>query len=532
MARRPEIGNVALYPDRPLTKKDRNGYVLKFYCPIQGKRIRRNCGTRDRREARKILRECRERLLNGEYVSSNGAITAEIAAAAEPVTRANDGGEVDPGPTWEDCYDRYRDHQKKRVRPRTYDDAVCGLGLSQRVFEQYHETLGISPALFVRELLTVEKLEFLQDRLLDGAFGRYESRSPNTVNSILATVMAFARFCHRRDWIHRVPPLRKLEADEVMKGRPITAEEFQRMMDAVPKVVGDGPSESWRFALRALWESGFRVGELMNFSWDDSRCIHPVWPKGDKMLPTLVIPSSQKNKRVQEIPLLPGLNDLLQSVPKAERAGWVVDPEPRLSRLRAGQVRPSESLLALAVERYTNTAIANACGVSEAAVRKWRSSSGPVQIADASQGCDTIPDHVVDELRKSRHVSMQRPTADHVSKIIVKIGRKAGVIVSQTNEKTKYASAHDLRRGCALRLIDLGVTAETLKLVMRHQSFVTTEKYYGASRSAQAAATELRQLVANAGKPELVGGLMGGLAEEATLDANELLKLKALLARL
>ena len=36
MARRPEIGNVQLYPNRPLRLSDKNGYVLKFYCPIQG----------------------------------------------------------------------------------------------------------------------------------------------------------------------------------------------------------------------------------------------------------------------------------------------------------------------------------------------------------------------------------------------------------------------------------------------------------------------------------------------------------------
>ena len=30
MPRRPEIGNVQLYPDRPLRKSDRNGYVLNF----------------------------------------------------------------------------------------------------------------------------------------------------------------------------------------------------------------------------------------------------------------------------------------------------------------------------------------------------------------------------------------------------------------------------------------------------------------------------------------------------------------------
>ena len=84
MARKPEVGNVQVYPDRPLSPSDKSGYVLQFFCPIQGKRIRRSCGTRDRREARAILRECRERLLNGKYAASRGAITAkeELAGVA------------------------------------------------------------------------------------------------------------------------------------------------------------------------------------------------------------------------------------------------------------------------------------------------------------------------------------------------------------------------------------------------------------------------------------------------------------------
>ena len=63
MPRLPEIGNVKLYPDRPLKASDRNGYVLKFYCPIRRTRIRKSYGTRDRREARRVLRE---------YVTSHG----------------------------------------------------------------------------------------------------------------------------------------------------------------------------------------------------------------------------------------------------------------------------------------------------------------------------------------------------------------------------------------------------------------------------------------------------------------------------
>ena len=44
-----------------------------------------------------------------------------------------------------------------------------------------------------------------------------------------------------------------------MRGRPITAEEFERMISAVPKVVDNAAAKSWKFYLRGLWESGIRL---------------------------------------------------------------------------------------------------------------------------------------------------------------------------------------------------------------------------------------------------------------------------------
>ena len=77
--------------------------------------------------------------------------------------------------------------------------------------------------------------------------------------------------------------------------------------------------------------------------------------------------------------------------------------------------------------------------------------------------------------------------------MIATTGEEAGVIVRQEDARTghrqKSASAHNLRRGCAQRLIDPGVSAASLKLIMRHSRFSTTEKHYAALRSARAAAT-------------------------------------------
>jgi hypothetical protein len=120
MPRRPEIGNVQLYPDRPLRRSDRNGYVLKFYCPILRKRIRRNCGTRDRREARKLQRECQERLLNGEYLTSDGAISASHMLCRNPFRQKR------PNPVT----GNQADQRGRNVTTGILTIVACGYGLT------------------------------------------------------------------------------------------------------------------------------------------------------------------------------------------------------------------------------------------------------------------------------------------------------------------------------------------------------------------------------------------------------------------
>ncbi|MCG6154665.1 tyrosine-type recombinase/integrase [Rubinisphaera margarita] len=432
MARPPEIGSIQLYPERPLRPADRNGFVLKFYCPLRRTRIRKNCGTRDRREAKRVLRECRERLLNGQYVASGGAITA----AQEQVMRLSAPEAVvetiDRGKTWQDCYERYRRHRATRTREMSLTHALSRICIAERILKTSLRT----EELFVKEVISLDNLELLQDRLLAGVECRYPTRSPNTVNSMLAAVMAFIRYCYKHGWIEAVPPLEKLETRDVMKGRPITGEEFERMLGVTPTVVGKKFSPEWEFALRVLWESGFRISEAMDFSWDDDQRIHPVWSRAAHS--TIIVPPSQKNGRLQEIPMLPGLKHLLLSVPEKRREGFVVNV--RLKQRRG-----------------------------------------------------------------------ERLSADAVSRTIAKIGKEAGVVVTKENKATgvraKYASAHDLRRGCAARLINSGVSAETVKVVMRHADFATTEKHYGAIRSAQAAGDELqKKLIVSDSESALAGG--------------------------
>ncbi len=514
MGRPPEIGNVQIYPQRPLRESDRNGYILKFYCPIQRKRIRRNAGTRDRTEARRILRECRERLLNGEYIASGGAITARRdetrqrieSILSRPGTPARTG---DSTPTWDECVDRYLEYKRNRTRKSAYAAIVSRLKVSRQIIEARVACEPSASARPVSEYVTLESLEHLQNQLLEGECCRHDRRSPMTVNTTIGAVMAFVRYLVRHRWINGVPPIEKLVVEEPMKGRPLSEEEFHKMLDSVKAVVGAGVADSWKFTLQVLWETGFRIQEVMNFSWDDQTKIHPVWPDGIRRYPTLAIPASQKNGRVQEIPMLPGLLVLLDSVEERDRKGWIVNPQTvEFERDKNREwVRPTSNDLKQLMNDYSNLAIARACGVSEASVRKWCRTVG---VDSGSRGREKeVPQAIIREiwsrgLRQGSAPSRAgscRLSVERVGRIISRIGQEARIVVRVDEEgrAVKYASAHDIRRGCALRLINDGVSAETLKLVLRHSDFATTEKFYGAVRSAQAAAREINSLERSVG---------------------------------
>ena len=549
MPRKPELGNVQVYPNRPLTKADKTGYVLQFYCPIRGQRIRRSCGTRDRREARKVMRECSKRLLDGSYVQSGGAITAldEQSRPVVAVAVASDAKPELEEKTWEWCYQKYRHFRTARTKKDSFKHSRSRLGIAERIFQGYFDDRGRDGELLVKHVMTLDMIEYLQERLLAGDECRFDSRSPNTVNSMTASVMAFVRFCAKREWIDRVPDIERLSVDDVMKGRPITGEEFDRMLSVTHKVVGKKEAEAWQFALRVVWLSGFRVGDLMDFHWEDERHIRPVWPVQPGVFPTITVPSSQKNGKVQEIPMLPELDEFLSKVPDDQRTGWIVDPPPLHCQVKGEAVwfQPCRDDLRAWAKRYSNLEIAAACGVTETTVRNWLKRMKIRRSREFKVSTGSIPAEAIAKARDRSERGTgsvvtprsQRLTKERVGRIIALIGEEAGVVVRTEDERTstrvKYASAHDIRRGCAQRLINAGVSAETLKVVMRHADFATTEKYYGATRSAQAAASEVRQkMTTEAPTDALVGRLVGRKEKAPELNAEELLKLKALLERL
>jgi len=102
------------------------------------------------------------------------------------------------------------------------------------------------------------------------------------------------------------------------------------------------------------------------------------------------------------------------------------------------------------------------------------------------------------QLKIRRKVRYSRPEADWVGKVISKIGKAAGIVVSEADEKSgrpeKYVSAHDLRRSFSQRLRNADVPALVICRVMRHSSWETTQKHY-APGNVQNDATTLNRIL-------------------------------------
>lgn len=152
------------------------------------------------------------------------------------------------------------------------------------------------------------------------------TRAESTIKGILASLKAALNWAKRMKMLHEIPSIempRRAKGSKMMKGRPITMGEFERMLTAVPATDGVKAEDvdTWRWFLRGLWWSGLRLEESMNLFWNadnglsvDLTCRRPM----------LRIPAEhEKGNQDRLLPMAPEFAQLLMAVPEAERIGRV-----------------------------------------------------------------------------------------------------------------------------------------------------------------------------------------------------------------
>jgi len=389
---------------------DRPHYQLQWIDPITG---------RKRTKSSRVKRTGRER----ERKAADRA-----AAALEEKLRAgsSEAGKI----SWEAFRLRYEAQALTALAPNTAAKVQTVFNAVERILPNVGKGKLLD--------LTSERILHFQNAL------RQQGRAEDTIAGHTAHLRAALRWSVEQGMLPSMPTIKRpkrakrIRGSSPMKGRPITGEEFDRMLHAVPAVVladrdeamelsldekaaDERAVEIWRYYLRGLWCSGLRLEESLNLYWDrpDKLCID-----------------------------LSGRHGMLRIPAELEKGH-------------------QDRLLALAPEFVEL--------LCETSVERRKGRVFPLY---------------------SRRVPGAALTKDRVSRIVCRIGEVAGVKVQtktvraggRSIQRTKCASAHDLRRSFGERWA-MRVMPAVLQELMRHENIQTTMRYYvgrNAERTAEA----------------------------------------------
>ncbi len=167
---------------------------------------------------------------------------------------------------------------------------------------------------------------------------RARGKAETTIQSYLAHLKAMLRWAVSQKLLPACPAFPKIQRKKKstgstpMKGRPVTLEEFERMLKKVPSVVGPAAAPAWAHYLRGLWVSGLRLSESLELWWDREDRLVPAFPT--KGRPMLRIPAElEKGHADRLLPMAPEFALFLLETPEAARTGAVF----KLPGLRGGK---------------------------------------------------------------------------------------------------------------------------------------------------------------------------------------------------
>lgn len=212
--------------------ESRKNFVLQWIDPVTGKRKSESARTSRRRDAERAAIKKEEQLNS---------------------LRPNADGRTE----WDDFADRFNDEHAKSLK----ETSAAKLMAVMKSFRNEMQPQSL-------RVVTTPLLSQYAAKL------RAKKRTEATIAGYLGHLRVALRWAYQQGLISEVPQLPRVARNtsgRTMKGRPITATEFAKMLRAVTPTVGKAASRSWRRYLRGLWLSGLRLEESLHLTWDDPR---------------------------------------------------------------------------------------------------------------------------------------------------------------------------------------------------------------------------------------------------------------------
>lgn len=165
--------------------------------------------------------------------------------------------------------------------------------------------------------VTTETLSLFQAKL------RKEGMKETTIGVVLSHLRPTLSWAVSMGMLPKVPDMHRpkgARGHKLMRGRPITAEEFDRMLAAVPKIRKHN-TPLWTHYLTGLWLSGLRLEESTILSSDDESPIsidlsgrHPRFR---------IYAEAEKGRKDRLLPMTPDFAEFILKTPDGERVGPV-----------------------------------------------------------------------------------------------------------------------------------------------------------------------------------------------------------------
>ena len=262
-------------------RKGRKFLYLRYTDPLTERRIEKSAGTSSRKKALKLAGEWQQEIESGVV---------------------NDRSRL----TWTEFRESYQALQGSSLSAETQTRIDV-------VFNSFESVIGAHRLLSV----TSQHIVKWQAKL------RADGKSEHTIASYTGHLKAAFNWAVKQGLLQKSPTIKKpkrANTGDAMKGRPITAEEFERMLDQIKDpFLKPCQHEGWKHLLTGLWWSGLRLEESLNLYWDRLDRISIDLTSGR---PLLRIPAAmEKSNQNRLYPVATEFAEMILAVPESKRHG-------------------------------------------------------------------------------------------------------------------------------------------------------------------------------------------------------------------
>jgi integrase len=283
--------------------------VMLYFDPVSGKRVTKSTGTTDPGEAERAAGEWEKQLRAGLYQSPSKI-------------------------TWKEFRERYETEHLATLSEKTQVSAISALNHLERVLnpDRLSKVTATTLSKFQAELRKPQEIINPAKKIIKRGKEIIKPAEKiikpgmrdTTMASHLRHIKAALSWGVSMGLLAKRPDLimpKKSKGQTMMRGRPITTEEYERMLAACDKT-RPHDAEAWKRYLTGLWLSGLRLEESLILSWDGHESFTVDYT--GRRPAFRIYAEAQKAKRDTMLPMTPDFAQwLLETFPESDRHGRV-----------------------------------------------------------------------------------------------------------------------------------------------------------------------------------------------------------------